>query len=389
MGKPGKSSRSRKTRESKALCRLREATGLDPAEWQAFRWHARNGFADYERAHWAECDEPLDLQDVPEEWFHDPEAIGYVVLRVLRQGKAELATPVVRFFLGICDSAPGTIILPPGIGASWLHAAKAEVLVPIDAARLAFLAAQSPKEFFQGVDETDLPVLSRMILEAKGEPEAWDLHVLLAAVDRARIHVRAPFRLFDALMAADWLSREVKGEFCRGLLGCSPEADRLQERDTALRRLLESDEDWWGQFPLLWLEVARYGLRLMVSGLRRHAVVALVEHVGEPAREVIVEFLLRPDKRDHNVDMVHQGALDVVAARTEELGPEATQQYLQQAIAGSAAAVRHAAYRIGLKHFGPDFARPALKDTAGSVRKWAAKALASARLQPPNEATST
>jgi hypothetical protein len=389
MGKPGKSSRSRKARESKALCRLREATGLDPAEWQAFRWHARNGFADYERAPWAECDEPLDLQDVPEEWFQDPEALGYVVLRVLRQGKAELATPVVRFFLGICDFAPGTDILPPGIGASWLHAAKAEVLVPIDAARLAFLAAQSPKEFFQGVDETDLPVLSRMILEAKGEPEAWDLHVLLAAVDRAQIHVRAPFRLFDALMAADWLSREVKGEFCRGLLGCSPEADRLQERDTALRRLLESDEDWWGQFPLLWLEVARYGLRLMVSGLRRHAVVALVEHVGEPAPEVIAEFLLRPDKRDHNVDMVHQGALDVVEARTEELGPEATQQYLQQAIAGGAAAVRHAAYRIGLKHFGPDFARPALKDTAGSVRKWAAKALASARLQPPNEATST
>ncbi|MCY2987438.1 MAG: hypothetical protein NTY19_06175, partial [Planctomycetota bacterium] len=302
--------------------------------------------------------------------------------------KAELATPVVRFFLGICDFAPGTIILPPGIGASWLHAAKAEVLVPIDAARLAFLAAQSPKEFFQGVDETDLPVLSRMILEAKGEPEAWDLHVLLAAVDRAQIHVRAPFRLFDALMAADWLSREVKGEFCRGLLGCSPAADRLQERDTALRRLLESGEDWWGQFPLLWLEVARHGLRLMVSGLRRHAVVALVEHVGEPAREVIAEFLLRPDKRDHNVDTVHQGALDVVEARTEELGPEATQKYLQQAIAGGAAAVRHAAYRIGLKHFGPDFARPTLKDTAGSVRKWAAKTLTSARLQPPNEATS-
>ena len=81
--------------------------------------------------------------------------------------------------------------------------------------------------------------------------------------------------------------------------------------------------------------------------------------------------------------------MDVVAARTEELGPEATKQYLQQAIAGGAAAVRHAAYRIGLKHFGPDFARPALKDTAGKRAKWAAKALASARLQPPNEATST
>jgi hypothetical protein len=352
--------------------------GLDASEWHAFRWHARNGFADYERVYWADCDESLDLRDVPEEWLQDPVAIGYVVLRVLHQGKADLATPVVRFFLGICDSAPKTIIVPSAIGASWLHAAKTEVPVPIDAARLAFLAAQSPKEFFQGVDETDLPVLSRMILEANGEPEAWDLHVLLAAVDRAQIHVRAPFRLFDALMAAEWLSREVKGEFCRGLLGCSPQADRLQEQDTALCRQLESGEDWWSQVPLLWFEVARFGLRLMVPGLRRHAVVALAEHVGEPAREVIAEFLLRPDKRDHNVDMVHQGALDVVAARTQELGPEATLQYLQQAIAGGAAAVRHAAYRIGLKLFGPDFARPALKDTAGSVRKWAAKALASA-----------
>jgi hypothetical protein len=37
--------------------------------------------------------------------------------------------------------------------------------------------------------------------------------------------------------------------------------------------------------------------------------------------------------------------------------------------------VRHAAYRIGLTQIGPDFARPALKDPAGSVRKWAGKAL--------------
>jgi hypothetical protein len=190
-------------------------------------------------------------------------------------------------------------------------------------------------------------------------------------------------------MAAGWLSREVKGEFCRGLLGCSPQADRLRERDTALRTRLESGDDWWGQFPLLWREVARYGLRLMVSGLRRHAVLALVEHIGEPAREVIAEFLLRPDKRDHDVNTVHQGALDVVEARTEELGPEATQQYLQQAIAGGAAAVRHAAYRIGLKQFGPEFARPALKDKAGSVRKWAAKVLAPTTPQRQNRATRT
>jgi hypothetical protein len=245
--------------------------------------------------------------------------------------------------------------------------------VPIDAARLPFLAAQSPKQFFQGVEEIDLPALSRLILEAKGPPEAWDLHVLLAAVERANIHVRAPFRLFHALMAADWLSVEVKREFCRGLLGCSPQAERLQERDAALQKMLESGEDWWGRFPLLWLEVARYGPRVMLSGLRRHAVLSLVEHIGEQAVEVIGEFLLRPDKLERHVDLVQQGALDVVEARAKELGPDATRHFLNKAIMGGAAVVRHAAYRIGLRQFGPEFTRPALKDTAGSIRSWAAK----------------
>ena len=381
MSKTGKSSRSREPRPSKALRRLRDAIGLIPPDWEMFLPHLRRGFADYERATWLDYDEPLELRDVPAEWFQDPEPLGYVTLRVLCEGKAALAAPVARFFLGICDPGPEAVVSPPGIGAAWLYAAKTGTPVPIDADRLSFLAAQSPKQFFQGVEENDLPALGRLILEAKGLPEAWDLHVLLAAVERAQIHVRAPFRLFHALMAADWLSVEVKREFCRGLLGCSPQAERLQERDVALRTMLESGEDWWGRFPLLWLEVARYGLRLMLPGLRRHAVLALVEHVGEPAREVIEEFLLRSEKLTHNVDMVHQGALDVVEARATELESNATRQFLDRAIAGGAAVVRHAAYRIGLKQFGPEFVRPALKDTAGSVRKWAAKALASTKTQ--------
>jgi hypothetical protein len=387
MPKAGKSSRSREARPPKALQRLRHALGLGPPDWEIFSRHLRNGFADYEHAQRFENDEPLDLRDAPAEWFQDPEPLAYVTLRVLREGEAALAVPVARFFLGICDPGPEALVSPPGIGAAWLQVTKAGVPVPIAAARLTFLAAQSPKQFFQGVEENDLPALSRLILEAQGPPEAWNLHVLLAAVERASIHVRAPFRLFHALMAADWLSVEVKREFCRGLLGCSPQVERFQERGAVLQKMLESDENWWGRFPLFWLEVARYGLGVMVSGLRRYAVLALVEHVGEPALEVVEEFLLQRDKRDHHVDLVQQGALDVVEARAEELGPDATRQFLNTAIAGGAAVVRHAAYRIGLKQFGPEFARPALRDIAGSVRNWAVKALSSSanrKARPPS-----
>ena len=384
MGKPSKSSsRSNQPRESKALHRLQDAMKLDPADWQAFLTHLRDGFADYERANWHDYDKPLELADAPKEWFQDPNPLGYVTLRVLRKAQASLALPVARFFLSICDPGPRAVILPPGIGAAWLHAVKAKVPVPIDAVRMTFLVSQAPKDFFLGVSEDDLPLLSQMFLESRGTPEAWDLHVLLAAVARAGIHVRAPFRLFHALMAAEWLSREVKREFCRGLLGCSPQAERLGERAVALQKMLESGEDWWGKFPLFWMDVAQYGLRAMVAGLQRHAVFALADPVGEPALAVIEEFLLRPDKLGFYVEMVHQGALDVVEASAIELGPEVVWKLLKKAIKGGIAVVRHAAYRIGLKQFGVEFARPALKDPAGSVRKWATKALAqSARAIP-------
>jgi hypothetical protein len=297
-------------------------------------YHLRDGFADYERAHGHEYDEPLDLADAPKEWFQDPKALGFVTVRVLRRGRAALATPVARFFLGICDPGPRAVILPPGIGAAWLQLRKAGLTPPIDTARLAFLAGQSPQEFFAGVSEDDLPLLGRMILEANGAPDAWHLHVLLAAVDRAGIHVRAPFRLFHALMAAEWLPQEVKREFCRGLLGCSPQAERLRERGAALQKMIESGEDWWRRFPMFWLEVAQYGLASLVPGLQRHAVFALSEPVGEPPLKVIDEFLLRSRKREYYGEMVDQGALDVVEARAEELDPEVVRKLLRKAIKG-------------------------------------------------------
>ena len=196
-------------RPSKHLRRLQVGLGLDPEDWDAFLWHVRNGFADFERANWPEYGEPLDLPDVPPEWFSDAEALGYVTIRVLRDGKAALALPVALYFLSIGDPGPNVIAVPPGLGLAWLQVATVGATPPIAPARLAFLAAQSPKQFFQGVAEDALPALSRLILEAKGPPEAWDLHVLFAVVERANIHVRAPFRLFESLMAAEWLSARI------------------------------------------------------------------------------------------------------------------------------------------------------------------------------------
>ena len=59
-----------------------------------------------------------------------------------------------------------------------------------------------PGEFFHGVAEDELLRLSRLILEGRGTVEAWDLHALLAAVERARISRARPFRLFNDLMAS-------------------------------------------------------------------------------------------------------------------------------------------------------------------------------------------
>ena len=60
--------------------------------------------------------------------------------------------------------------------------------------------------------------------------------------------MRAPFRLFENLMAVDWITAEVKREFCRGLLGCRPETERLEERCKAVARAFEADFEQVLQF---------------------------------------------------------------------------------------------------------------------------------------------
>jgi hypothetical protein len=214
---------------------LRKAMGLGEADWQAFLGHARNGFADYEQDRWAKPDFGLQLDQVPDAWVESPEAFGHVTLRVLEEGKASLSAPVARFFLGMLDCDPDLLIGTPGIGLAWLRLAQMGLAPPCEPARLTRLAWDIPEDFFAGTDQDDLLPLCRLTLEANPPVEAWDLHVLFAAIDRAGVPARVPHRLFDNLVAADWISREVKREFCRGVLACPPEAERLREQRAALR----------------------------------------------------------------------------------------------------------------------------------------------------------
>jgi hypothetical protein len=369
-------------RPSKALRALREALGLDEEDWQAFLGHARHGFADYEQANWIGPKSTLRLRDVPAEWFEDPEALGYVAVRVLTEGEAELLTPVARHLLRVCVPEPGSSHGPPGIGLAWLHLARRGLDPPVAPDRLIHLALHMPKDFFHAVAEENLLPLGRLILEGRGAIEAWDLHALLAAVDRARISVRAPFRLFDDLMAEDWIASEVKREFCRGLLACPPEARRLKEHAEALHAAIHADPERVLQCPMMWLELIRLDLGRWLPGLQRHAVRALAEDIGEPLRDVLAEFFLRPDRDRQGADAVTQGTLDLVRHHAEELGLDDVRSLLRKAIKRGSAIVRQAAYRVGVERFGSDFARPALRDNARVVRDWADKLLMRDTVKP-------
>jgi hypothetical protein len=188
--------------------------------------------------------------------------------------------------------------------------------------------------------------------------------------------VHAPFRLFNELMATEWLTREVKREFCRGLLGCSPETLRLKERGKALDASIKADFDRLWEYPMIWQELALLDLRTRLPVLQRHAVRALVENIGELLDEVLTEFFLRPDHDRLGADAVTQGALDLVRLHAEELGPDQVRSLLRKAIKRGTAIVRQAAYRVGAEQFGLDFARPALRDNARMVSDWAKKLLA-------------
>jgi len=366
-----RASRARQRGNSQALRDLKKALGLAEPDWQEFLSHALVGFADFEWD-WSIHPEPAErLEDVPPEWFRDSRRLGFVTIRVLNQGAESLAVPVARHFLTICDPGADPGIGPRGIGLAWLTLARRGLDPPIEPTRLAHLAMDIPGDFFQAIPEAGLPDLCRLILESRPLIGAWDLHALFMAVDRARIHDRAPFRLFDALLKADWIPRDVKQEFCRGLLACRAEAERLENQRETLRACRDVDDEEFFQIPRMYRELGDLELRGQLPGLQRHAVRALVEEIGEPAPDVIREFLLRRDSDTQSSEAVSSGALDLIKLHAEELGPDTVRKLLRKVIKRGSASLRQAAYRLGADQFGQAFARPALNDKARVVRDWA------------------
>ena len=375
-------------RPSAHLKALRDNLELGDKEWQGFLRHARDGFVDYEKATSIDPDLGLRLRDVPKEWWGSPEHIGYVFLRVARRAKATLAVPVAWYFLQMYDPEEDYNLIPPGTGSAWLHLARAGLDPPVEPAGLTRQALVDPADFFQGITDDDLLPVCRLILEGGGAIQAWDLHALVAVVDRADIHVRAPFRLFEGLMAADWIATDLKQEFCRGLMGCNPEAQRLHERRAALQSAMDADREVFFRTPKAWCDLTDSGIGSRLPTLKRHAVFALVENVGEPLPDVIREFFLKNFGSAAATEAVSEGVLDLIGLHAEDLGPEVVRKLIGKAIKRGLAPVRQAAYRIGAEQFGLNFVRPALSDNAGIVRDWAARLLKTKRLQPARKTTS-
>ncbi len=272
--------------DSPRLLALKEAIGLKEADWRELLPYLLDGFEDFEVENFYAPPFSLELRDVPEEWYEDPEALGYVALRVIKEGKPTLATAFARYFLTICDPGPGEPHGPPGVGLAWLYLSRKGIAPPIEPARLAELALFMPEDFFRGVGLDDLLPLSRLILQERHPLEAWDLHALIAAVAMARLHARAPFTLFDQLMSADWIAVDVKRELCRGLLHCADEVERLRRKAEVFHAAFHS--------PGEQLNVPRVYLDLMRGGVG-----AIPSRPGPTRREGIGRVARRTDQGCH------------------------------------------------------------------------------------------
>ena len=190
--------------------------------------------------------------------------------------------------------------------------------------------------------------------------------------------MRVPFRLFDDLIAVEWLPQEIRREFCRGVLGCPPQTLRLKQRYLALRTAIKADIEEMSRIPRF-TSIPMAGARARLPVLQRHAVRALADELGEPLPDVIKEFFLRPSTDTQSALAVSDGVLDLIGRHAEELGPDEVRRLLRKAIKGGPAAVRRTAYRVGSDQFGLAFARPALRDPALLVRDWADKKFSSDR----------
>ena len=378
MARPKKASkRVDQPRASRPLRELKEDLALDEPEWEEFLRHALDGFTDYEKAHAHDYDTPLRLSEVPEEWFEEVDPLGLVTLRVLKQAGPEIATPVAYFFVQVALPEPDEIQAAPGLGTSWLYLARQEVECPVETRDLAHLALHVPEDFFRGVEDDDMVPLCRLILEALEPIDVSDLHALMVAVASARRRDRTIFHLFKDLMNSDAINPEIKGEMCRGVLESPDEIGRIARRAAEIGSTLRAKGRDVVASSYCAIESPVFYKRHEV--LKRHAVRTLVDHVGEPLRDVIGAYFLASHGDQLAAIAMSEGALDLIRGRAEELDDDTVKRLLARAVKTGLGPVRQAAYRAGAERFGPDYARPALRDKARMVRDWAQKYLAAGK----------
>ena len=261
----------------------------------------------------------------------------------------------------------------PGLGASWLFLAGQDVECPVETRSLAHLALQCPEDFFRGVEDDGVVPLCRLILEALRPTDVFDLHAVMVAVASARRHDRSIFHVFKDIMSSDSIAPETKKAMCRGVLECPDEVRRMAERVAELRS--DSRAKGSNVVPSTYLAIESPVFYKFHGSLKRHAVVALVEHAGEPLRDVIDEYFLKAHGDQLSAIAMSEGAVDLIRAHGDDLDQDKVKRLLSRAIKLGLGPVRLAAYRAGAERFGLDYARPALKDSARMVRDWAGKYL--------------
>ncbi|HEX7377492.1 MAG TPA: hypothetical protein VF278_10285 [Pirellulales bacterium] len=366
-------------RPNKVLDRLRDKLQLDESDWTRFLTLAVAGFAEFEMEY-DRCGvdelERLSLKNVPKEWFSDAVPFSFAARRVFRRGRANLHGAVARYFLGLLDELGTDQPYPGGIGLAWLKLAEAGLGECVHPATMAELAVWHSEEFLDHLKLDEMADVIRLWLTALEQPTAWDVAATLVAANRATRHNLHTFRLFDSLMAADWLASDVKTVLCRALLECSPQKDQFDTRVREIKHSLKSGK--WLNVPALFVSLADYPLERQLPGLRRHAVRTLVLNLGAPPEEVIDEFFLwRQDAWPRSPDLaaVTEGVLELVDVFADRLGAERVKKLVSRALRQANSQVRLSAYRVGLAQFGVEYARRALKDDSRPVRKWAEKAL--------------
>lgn len=370
-------------RTNKVLDRLRDKLQFDESDWKRFLTLAVAGFAEFELEYDRDGmyeNERLSLKNVPKEWFSDAVPFSFAARRVFRRGRANLHGAVAQYFLGLLDELGTDQQYPGGIGLAWLKLTEAGLGECVNPAAMAELAVWNSEEFLDYLKPDEMADVIRLWLTALEKPTAWDVAATLVAANRAANrgtrHNLHTFRLFDSLMAADWLASDVKTVLCRALLECSPQKDQFDTRVREIKQSLKSGD--WLDVPSLFISLADYPLERQLPGLRRHAVRTLALNLGAPAEEVIDEFFLwRKDAWPRSPDMaaVTEGVLELVDVFADRLGAERVQTLVSRALRQGNSQVRLSAYRVGLAKFGVEYARRALEDVSRPVRRWAEKAL--------------